>query len=797
MNVRFTNRFRSVWRWLTEPSEALLDPERRRQARLLLSLLAAMVPLAILNLIVRAVIDPGFALYWVPAAVTIVAAGVYALGRTKYAQWGGILLTFTMTVAVTFSMSQETRPAFSMGMIGLIGGVVLLGGLILPLWGTVVLALVNLGCVLLLPLYTQHVSWGVVRSGLNGLLFLCMLIVMVAAIRLGDRRRLERQSQELAIVHRMGAAAIASLDTYEVLHTTCRELAIAFGVPQVDAAILNEGGNFITVTVDYGAGDQAQALGEVIPLKGNPATQQVIANAEPVMVLDAQGDPRIGIMHDLMRQRCVSSVLILPLIVGDRVVGTIGLNSFEKREFSDEEVGLAMRATAAAASVLEHAQLYAAERKARQLSETLGEIARELNLAPDLDTALDLVLAHMERVIAFDSGSIMLLEGASMRVVALHGWERPEKVLGAKLDLRHAPLNLEVIQTRRPIVLSSATQDSRWLPEMGPAGWRTHLSAINSWIGVPLLIQERAIGMLTADKVERDYYSSQDAELALAFAGHAAVAIENARLLESERAQLKLAQMLQKVGALLTTRLSLEEVFEQIFDLLALVVDFDSVSVQLLDDEQRMELVAGRGFQDIELAQRIARTTAMQTLEERWGEGYVVVVPDTYQDSRWSPVEGSEQIRSWIGAALLAKDRVIGVLNVDSTQVNAYDAAIGETVAAFANQAAVAIENARLYEAARREIERRSLAEEEIRQLNASLERRVVERTARIEAVNRELEAFSYSVSHDLRAPLRRISGFNRALREDYGDKLDSEAKDYLHRIDAELRRVDTHPPDR
>jgi len=256
-----------------------------------------------------------------------------------------------------------------------------------------------------------------------------------------------------------------------------------------------------------------------------------------------------------------------------------------------------------------------------------------------------------------------------------------------------------VIRERRPFFIPDAPASS--LPRSLIESF-----GIESVLLVPLISKEQVIGLMVLDHIERGQeFTSKQIDLAMGIAAQAAVAIENARLFEAERAQLLLARTLQKVGALLTTRLSLDEVYQHIFDLLSQVVKYQSVSIQLVDADGQLSLLVERGFPDPERSRQVVRELGSLTLE-RFVEREVIVIPDTHNDSRWVAAPGVEYIRSWIGAPLLVKGKLIGILNVDSATVNAYDAAAGETVMAFANQAAIAIENARLFEEIREHVTR-------------------------------------------------------------------------------------------
>jgi GAF domain-containing protein len=199
-----------------------------------------------------------------------------------------------------------------------------------------------------------------------------------AQAELAERERAERElrrvneqrarrNRELLLLNRVIGAATSRLEPKTVLAAVCRELAQALDLPQSAATLQRDGKDELIVVAEYRASDDLPtALDLVIPLENNPATRQVLDEKRPLAIEDAQHDPRLAPVHAVMRQRGTASLLLLPIIVQDEVVGTIGLDAIEPRAFTEEEIALAGNAVAAAAQALENARAEAALRESEE-----------------------------------------------------------------------------------------------------------------------------------------------------------------------------------------------------------------------------------------------------------------------------------------------------------------------------------------------------------------------------------------------------------------------------------------------
>jgi PAS domain S-box-containing protein len=131
-----------------------------------------------------------------------------------------------------------------------------------------------------------------------------------------------------------------AVDTADALQKVCAELSDFLHVPQAGFAILNPERNSARVIADFHPPDSPSALGVVIPVADNPGMEFVLKNKTALAVADAQTDPILAPVHQIMRQRSVRSILIVPILVEGEVMGTLGFDSFQHQEFSQADIAL-------------------------------------------------------------------------------------------------------------------------------------------------------------------------------------------------------------------------------------------------------------------------------------------------------------------------------------------------------------------------------------------------------------------------------------------------------------------------
>jgi PAS domain S-box-containing protein len=539
----------------------------------------------------------------------------------------------------------------------------------------------------------------------------------------------QQQVRELAALFDSSLAITASLDRATVLRTITERLANAVDATSVYVITCDWEQDLATVVAEY-LSPQANELERISDLETThslrdfPQALAALRAGQPSTAKLSQRDADPAAIEDLKAYGGKSSLRV-PLIVAGEVRGYAVLwDSRTERTWTQAEMRLCQTLANQAAVALENVRLFEATQ--RRLTQQSALLAASLAVSSSLDllTVLQRLAEQIGRVI--DATSVYVCE-----------WDQQANTAKVVVDY-YGPAACEQERVSDMGEVYELTEDFgseyAWVregestvqhvddPEL-PEQRRRHLLHYGgqSVLAVGLIAKSTVYGYIEAwESRQRREFGPDEIALCQGIAQQAAIAYENARLFEAERKQLRLAQTLQAVGALLTSEMTLNEVYEYLFDLLARVIRYDSVSVQLLDGEE-MQFVAGRGFANVARAHEIVKSISRQTLEERWHQPYrrVIVISNTDGDPHWHIVPGAEHIRSWMGAALRVKGRLLGILNVDSVIANEYEETVAETVAAFANQAAIAIENAQLNEAVRRHTQ--------------ELEIRVVARTAELE----------------------------------------------------------------
>ncbi|OFW12801.1 MAG: hypothetical protein A3F69_03895 [Acidobacteria bacterium RIFCSPLOWO2_12_FULL_66_10] len=325
----------------------------------------------------------------------------------------------------------------------------------------------------------------------------------------------------------------------------------------------------------------------------------------------------------------------------------------------------------------------------RELVLTLFELGREITSVLDLDELLQKIPLLIARITKFQAFAVYLLDPRLEELSIAYSVGYPaETARTLRLKVGHGLVGTAVAEGK-PLLVNDVHRDPRYV-EAVPGS--------NAELVVPLRRKGRVIGALNLLSNTAGQFTDIDEQLLRQFGALTAVAIENARLFEHEREYTSTLETLAEIGGEFAAILNLDELLTRIANLTRRVIDYRTFGILLVNDDTG----------ELELKVAVRYGDAIEVPRVKLGHGLVgyaalhkvpVLVPDVSADPRYIKVV--DDARSELVIPLMLKDRCIGVFDLESPELDAFTRLHVEILTLLASQAAVAIENARLYETIR------------------------------------------------------------------------------------------------
>jgi phosphoserine phosphatase RsbU/P len=320
---------------------------------------------------------------------------------------------------------------------------------------------------------------------------------------------------------------------------------------------------------------------------------------------------------------------------------------------------------------------------------TLFALGREIASVLDLDELLQKIPQLIARLTDFQAFAVYLLDEKKNELAIAYSVGYPDDIARSlRLKVGHGLVGAAVADGR-PILVNDVRTDPRYVE--GVAGSRAELV-------VPLRRKGRVIGALNLLSSTPGQFTEGDETMLRQFGAHVAVAIENARLFEHEREYTSTLETLAEIGREFGAILNLDELLTDIANLTRRLIDYRTFGILLVNDHTReLEMKVAVRYGDKVSLPRVKLGHGLVGYAALHGEP--VLVPDVSNDDRYIKVV--DDARSELVIPLMLKDRCIGVFDLESPELDAFSKRHVDILTLLGSQAAVAIENARLYETIR------------------------------------------------------------------------------------------------
>jgi PAS domain S-box-containing protein len=559
----------------------------------------------------------------------------------------------------------------------------------------------------------------------------------------------ERRHRKLAeAVAKVGLSLTSDIQLPELLDMISRQSTEVFDVGSAFVWMVE--GDELVGFAGYGTGI-GRFVGRRLPLSDPESlATKVVREARPIYINRARASSLVN--QRLLELFDAQAILGVPLIRGNKADGALVLlESSDPERFTDEDLEVAMVLGGQMAVAIENAQAVRLERRTLQQLTSLIQSSTLISSTLDLDAILARIAEEMCKAIDATSAYICTYDPESKLSTVVAEYYRAwaterESDLGQTYNLEDEfPGTVDDLEARRPAV--SQVDD----PQLSDSE-RQHMLLYGgkTTLTIPFGIAGRVSAYAEIwESRTRRVFTEEEIELCLTIGRQAAIAIENGRLYkraqedlaERRRAESTLAITVRQLeeavvdagrlavteaalrdsAAALSGTLDLDEVLDRILTNVGRVVPSDTVDIMLLQHEDGgdfLEGARGKGYDERGLSGWLERlrlpVDGVPSFRDILYGKRPYVIPDVRDSPVWVDFPETEWIRSYAAAPIRSKGEVIGLLNLCSETPGFYSQAHAEVLQSFADQAAVAIENARLFTQARQELADRQRAEQEL-----------------------------------------------------------------------------------
>ncbi|MBN1890476.1 MAG: GAF domain-containing protein [Thermoflexales bacterium] len=481
----------------------------------------------------------------------------------------------------------------------------------------------------------------------------------------------------------------------------------------------------------------------------------------PILLQDIPTDLLSG-RHSSVLELNLRSVMCVPLLARSALVGLIYAdNRSVSGRFLPSDLDLLTMFANQAATAIENARLYeetvawtrtleqrVAERtaelqrankilvrRAAQL-ETSREVAQQVTLILDLDKLLRQVVKLIQTRFGYYCVSAWLVtdkrDAVSVCAVARRDID-PGQTMESSIPMTSSSIIVSVCKTGQYRLVNDVKNEPDYMAVDTLPDTRAELA-------VPLQIGQTVTGVLDIQSDQTDSFEPDDVVALQTLANQIAISIRNVQLYEGEQRRRRLAESLEQAGRELSSSLDVTEVLGHILDQLATVVPYERCGV-VLEQGATMKFSAHRGFPDDERVKDLRIVIREGDVYQQMIETHShVLIDDVTREAAWKQVEWLPLNKSWLGIPLIAKDRVVAMISMTRREAGAFSAEDALLASTFAGQAAIALENAKLYS--------------ELNQAYRNLER-----------LDKTKSDFINVAAHELRTPLTVIKGYTQVLQ--------------------------------